>query len=136
MNFVLDASIALSWCFPDEITQTTIGLLESLAVETAFVPAIWSLELGNALLMAERKKRIKYAEIVEFLSLLQNINIQVDDQTDAKAFHETFVLAYSEGLTTYDASYLELAMRKGLPIATKDNQLSKIAKQLGINVIR
>jgi predicted nucleic acid-binding protein len=135
MNFVLDASIALSWCFPDETTPSNIVLLERLHTETAFVPTIWSLELGNALLSAERKKRIKYAEIIEFLSLLQNINIQVDGQTDAKAFHETFTLAYSEGLTTYDASYLELAMRRGLPIATKDNLLVKVAKQLGVKII-
>lgn len=136
MNFVLDASIALSWCFIDESTTTTKKLLESLVVEIAFVPAIWSLELTNVLIMAERKKRIQYADIIEFLSLLQNLNIKVDNQTHDKAFHDTLMLGYAKGLTTYDASYLELAMRLGLPLATKDNQLAKVARGLGLTVLK
>lgn len=135
MSFILDASIALSWCFSDENDSTSIVLLERLESETAFVPAIWSLELGNALLMAERKKRIKHNEIIEFFTLLEKFNITVDHQTDKKALHETFTLAHAEGLTTYDASYLELSVRLKLPIATKDTQLAKAAKRLGLDAI-
>ena len=135
MNFALDASIALAWCFSDESTPATIALLDKLQKATAFVPGIWTLELGNALIVAERKKRITYGEITEFLSLLKNLNIKVDDQTDTKAFHEILSLAYAEGLTTYDASYLELAMRLGIPLATKDSQLSKVAKRLGVSIL-
>lgn len=135
MNFVLDASIALAWCFSDEATPTTHRLLESLETETAFVPELWPLELGNILISAVRRKRITYAKITEFLTLLQNINIQIDNETSAKAFHEILSLAHSENLTTYDAAYLELAMRLGLPLATKDTQLSKAAIQLGVEII-
>ncbi|HVV69432.1 MAG TPA: type II toxin-antitoxin system VapC family toxin [Gammaproteobacteria bacterium] len=98
-NFVLDASIALSWCFEDETTPQSIALLEKLEHATAFVPTLWPLELGNILVNAERKKLIKFAEIIEFLVLLQNLNIQIDQETANYAFHETFQLAYTTKLT-------------------------------------
>ncbi|CAN5341652.1 type II toxin-antitoxin system VapC family toxin [soil metagenome] len=135
MNFVLDASIALAWCFIDEATPFTNSLLESLEANSAFVPAIWSLEVGNILIVAERRKRISYARIAEFLAILAKINIQVDIETATRGFHETLALAHSEKLTTYDASYLELAMRLGLPLASKDRQLCDVAKQVGVQVL-
>lgn len=135
MSFVLDASVALAWCFSDEETPESISLLDKLETETAFVPAIWSLELGNILVAAERRKRISYAKVSQFLELINSLNIQTDSETSNRAFHEILSLAYSEKLTTYDASYLELAMRLGLPLATKDMQLAKAAKQLGVRVI-
>lgn len=132
MGFVLDASIALSWCFVDESTPVTISLLEKLESEMAYVPQLWSLEIGNILVMAQRRKRITYAKITEFLSILENLNIQVDQETDSRGFSYILPLAHSENLTTYDAAYLELAMRLGLPLATKDQDLKKAAKKLGI----
>jgi predicted nucleic acid-binding protein len=135
MNFVLDASIALTWCFADEATPPTLSLLDKLQTGQAFVPCIWSLELGNILISAERRKRITYAEIVKFIELITNLNIQTDSETSDRALHEILSLAYAEQLTTYDASYLELAMRKGLALATKDSQLAKVAKRLGIELL-
>ncbi|MFT3742129.1 MAG: type II toxin-antitoxin system VapC family toxin [Gammaproteobacteria bacterium] len=134
-NFVLDASVALSWCFPDEATPETIALLKKLERVTAFVPAIWPLELGNILVNAERKKRIKYAELVEFIGLLQELNIRVDPKTVDYSFHETLQLAYANKLTTYDSSYLELAIRLGIPLATKDKDLQSAATRLGVKVL-
>jgi predicted nucleic acid-binding protein len=134
MSFVLDASIALSWCFSDESTPVTISLLEKLETEKAFVPAIWSLEVGNILIGAERKKRISYAKITEFLTLLEDLDIRVDYETHTRAFQQIFSLAHSEKLTTYDAAYLELAMRLGVPLATKDRQLYEAALGLGVRV--
>ena len=135
MGFVLDASIALSWCFKDESTTLTEQALKQLEIEQAFVPEIWSLEISNILILAERKKRIKYADIVQFLELINKLNIEIDNETSTKAFNEILSLAYSEKITTYDASYLELAMRKGVPLASKDLQLYKTAERLGIKLL-
>jgi predicted nucleic acid-binding protein len=135
MSFVLDASITLSWCFSDEATPLTNELLEKLQIETAFVPTIWPLEVGNVLIAAARRKKISYADTVQFLEQLGKLNIQIDSETASKGFHEILSLAYSEGLTTYDASYLELALRKGLGIASKDLQLCQAARKLGVKVI-
>lgn len=135
MGFVLDASIALSWCFSDEATELTSFLLEKLESEKAHVPQLWTLEVGNILIGAERKKRITYANIVEFLSLIEDLDIQVDYETSDKGFREILFIAHSEKLTTYDACYLELAMRLGIPLATKDTDLKHAAKRLGVAVL-
>jgi predicted nucleic acid-binding protein len=133
--FVLDASIPLAWCFGDEATPTTAALLDRLEDETAVVPAIWPLELGNILAGAERRGRLTPTRVSEFLALIGGLDIEIDDETAARALRETLTLARTENLTTYDASYLELAIRRGLPLATKDNQLSRIAARLGVTVM-
>ncbi len=135
MSFVLDASIALSWCFSDEANAESWSLLERLETETAHVPSLWALEMSNILILAERRSRITYAHVVLSLELLGSLPIQTDEETSYRAFHETSQLAYKEKLTSYDASYLELALRLGLPLATKDKSLAKVAKKLGINLI-
>lgn len=135
MSFVLDASIALSWCFTDEASAHTWGLLERLETETAYVPSLWALEMSNILILAERRKRISYAHVILSLELISSLSIQVDEETSYRAFHETSQLAYKEKLTSYDASYLELSLRLGVPLATKDKALAKIAKQLGVSLI-
>lgn len=135
MSFVLDASIALAWCFSDEATPLTTALLKKIESEKAYVPQLWTLEMGNILVTAERKKRISFAKIVEFLSILEELDIQVDHETSLRGFHEIMSLAHSEKLTTYDAAYLELAMRLGLPIATKDSALKEAAKRLGVVIL-
>lgn len=134
-HFVLDASITLSWCFSDKTTSSTTKLLERLVKEKAYVPMIWTLEVGNILMGAERKKRITYAKISEFLSLLAHINIEIDTETTSRAFHEIIMLAHTEHLTTYDAAYLELAIRKGIPLATQDLHLKKAATRLGVETL-
>lgn len=133
--FVLDASIALAWFFIDETTPETTNLLEQLATATAFVPAHFSLELTNALISAERKKRITYSQILEFLSLIEGLNIQIDHETAERGFHNILALAHAEKLTGYDAAYLELAMRLGVPLATKDIALREAAKRVGIKLM-
>ena len=135
MNFVLDASVTLAWCFNDERSVSTDALLEKLETVKAFVPGLWTLEIGNILLSASRRKRITYACATEFLNLLSNLDIQIDDATPANGFHDIFMLAHAEQLTTYDAAYLELAMRLGLPLATRDNQLAGAAIRVGVSVI-
>lgn len=135
MGIVLDASIALAWCFKDEITEESNAILLELNTTPAYVPEIWSLEVSNILLSAEKRKRIHYADITRFIGLLNALNIHFDRETHSRAFHDILVLAHSEGLTTYDSAYLELAMRRGFPLASKDKQLCNIAKKLGVKVI-
>ena len=129
--FVLDASIALSWCFSDEATPETWQLLERLGHESAIVPELWLLEVGNVLINAERRGRITEAKVTEFLELLAALDIEVDSETSLRAGREIISLARSHRLTTYDAAYLELAMRLGLPLASKDDALRSVAQKLG-----
>ncbi len=137
MPFVLDASIALSWCFADERTSKTQALLEALEneQEEAVSPGIWPLEVSNVLTIAERQKRISYKEMVSYLELLASLSIDIDEETSTKAFHEITLLAYSEKITTYDAAYLELAIRRGFPLATRDKVLAHVAERLGVTVL-
>jgi predicted nucleic acid-binding protein len=135
MAFVLDASVALAWCFSDEATPQTTALLESLESKKAIVPAIWPLEIGNILLSAQRRKRISYADVSQYLELFSNINIQIEFESMHRYFHEILSLAHAENLTTYDAAYLELAMRSGLPLATKDHQLSQASLRVGVKLL-
>jgi predicted nucleic acid-binding protein len=134
-EFVLDASVALAWCFEDEATAATRGVVERLAVEAASVPAIWPIEVANVLALAERRRRITPADSAEFIARLESLAIQVDEATASRAFTRVLDLAREERLTAYDAAYLELAMRLGVPLATKDGALSDAAKRLGVAVL-
>lgn len=136
MDFVLDVSIALSWCFVDEASPLTQTLLEKLETETAWVPSIWPLEIGNILISAERRKRINYADMIQFLELLSHLSIKIDADTSSKAFHDILLLAHSQKITTYDASYLELALRHGIGLASKDLALCRAAAHLGVEVLQ
>lgn len=134
-GFVLDCSIAVSWCFEDEAAEATDALLERARDEGALVPSLWHLELGNALLQAERRGRVSSADVTTRLELLGDLPIITDDETSLRALRETLTLARAETLTTYDAAYLELAMRRGLPLATKDQTLREAAQRIGMKTL-
>jgi predicted nucleic acid-binding protein len=134
-GFVIDASVALAWCFADEATAATSELLDRFGGEHAEVPALWHLELANALALGERKRRITAARIGEFVALIGGLPIVIDEQTPNLALSNVLNLARSERLSAYDASYLELAMRRGLPLATKDDDLVKAARRLGVKLL-
>ncbi|GEO40752.1 putative nucleic acid-binding protein [Skermanella aerolata] len=135
MSFVLDVSVTLAWCFHDEATAATAEVLDRLRTEEAFVPSLWHLEVTNVLTLAERKNRIAVARTSEFVALLNTLPITVDEETPFRAFTEILGLVRAECLTSYDAAYLELAMRLGIPLATKDNALRKAAAKLGVEVL-
>jgi predicted nucleic acid-binding protein len=135
-RFVIDNSVVLCWCLEDEGCRYADALLEQIPQCEALVPAIWPLELTNALLMAERRKRITEAELTRSLSILKNFPIQVEQEPPERAWTEVLSLARSQGLTTYDASYLDLAMRTGLPIATLDKALRKAARKAQVSVYK
>lgn len=135
-GFVLDASIALAWCFKNELTAAVALLRDRLAIESAAVPSLWHLEVANGLALAERRKRITSAESIELIELMDTFEIVVDGETPARAFTRILDLAREERLTAYDAAYLELAMRLGVPLASKDADLCDAAERLGVSVLR
>ena len=130
--FVIDNSVIMGWCFEDEEDDYADAALECLATGEALAPAVWPLEVGNVLLAAERKKRLNRAAIIRFLELLGALPIRVEQESPDRMFKEIVSLAWEQNLSTYDASYLDLAMRRGIPIATRDTALAEAARQCGI----
>jgi predicted nucleic acid-binding protein len=131
---VVDSSIALTWCFEDEASPETDRLFERVRDDGAVVPGLWHLEVANVLLQAERRGRISRADVARRLMLISDLPIATDHETTPRAWRETLSLARAENLTTYDAAYLELAERRGLPLMTRDNELGAAAKRLGVTV--
>jgi predicted nucleic acid-binding protein len=134
-RLVLDASIALAWCFDDEASPATEALLDQVRTHGAVVPTLWHLELGNVLLAAERRGRTIEGGIVVRLSLFARLPIEIDVETSGRAWRETLVLARAERLTLYDSAYLELAVRRGLPLATRDQDLAAAAKRAAVTIL-
>ena len=132
---VIDASIALAWCFEDEATAATDALVLRVRGEGAVVPAHWPLEVLNALLAAERRGRIKRAEASAHVRTIEDLGVDVDEETVRRASHATLALARAERLSLYDAAYLELALRRGFPLATLDKALAKAARRSGVDVM-
>ncbi len=132
---VLDSSVALTWCFADEATQATDALLDDITANGALVPGLWFLELGNVLLAAERRRRITAADVAARLELISALPIYVDQQSIARAWTEILHLARAQNLTTYDATYLDLARRRHLPLATKDRALAEAARRVEVAVL-
>jgi predicted nucleic acid-binding protein len=131
---VVDSSIALTWCFEDEASPETDRLFERVRDDGAVVPGLWHLEVANVLLQAERHGRIGRADVARRLMLISDLSIATDQETTPRAWRETLSLARAENLTAYDAAYLELAQRRGLPLMTRDNELGAAAKRLGVTV--
>jgi len=99
------------------------------------VPAHWFLEVANVVAMAERKNRISVAESTEFLSLLRTFDIEIDDEAAGRSFDQIIPLCRAQRLTSYDAAYLELAIRSQLPLASLDDDLRAAASRLGVPVL-
>jgi predicted nucleic acid-binding protein len=133
-GLVVDSSIALSWCLPDE--DETDQIQQEVAEYGAIAPSHWPLEIANALLIAERRQRITAAFRNAALQDLGALSIILDEETSARAWHETLQLAEAYRLTAYDAAYIELAHRRALPLATLDAEMRVAAHALGITLIR
>ena len=135
-GLVIDASSVLSWCFEDEGGPEADALIERVASEGAAVPGLWSLEIANGLVMGERRGRIQPAESATFTGMIEDLPIVADPARGARALHETLSLAREHRLSAYDAAYLELAMRLGLPLATGDRSLEAAAERVGVVLLR
>jgi len=134
-SFVVDNSVVMSWCFKDETNQYADAILDCLSDATAFVPSIWPLEVVNVLLVAERKKRLSEADSVRFITLLSQLPIIVEHERPERMMKDLLALARSNNLSSYDASYLDLSMRKGIPIATLDTRLITASKKTNIPIL-
>jgi predicted nucleic acid-binding protein len=132
MALVLDSSICLSWFFPDERTNFTDAALDLAAHEECWVPSLWRLEFSNALLVAERRRRLTRAERLQTLDEAARLNLRVDAQVHD--LRRISVLADQHGLSTYDAAYLELAARLATPLITLDKSLAGAAAAAGVTV--
>jgi predicted nucleic acid-binding protein len=135
-TFVLDASVALAWCFDDESSDLADDILDLLkGGSQAITPGIWPLEVANVVLMAERRKRISVAKIMEQLGEIRKLPILVEPADSSRAFDQILSVARQLRLTVYDAAYLELAMRRALPLATLDDSVRRAARQAGIPLV-
>lgn len=133
--FVVDCSIAMAWLFHDEATARTANLLNRLTNETALVPGWWFIEITNVLAIAERKGRITPAQSDAFIADLDKLGIERDDAAPDRAFTHLLALCRMHKLTSYDAMYLDLAIRRNLPLATLDDDLRKTAKKLDVSLL-
>ncbi len=132
MSLVLDNSVALAWCFEDEQTPAVMALLDRVVEGGAMVPQLWPIEALNGLLTAQRRGRIEPETRSRMAGLLAELPITLDDQTATQLWTATARLAELHGLTAYDATYLELAIRLKLPLATNDRALVAAARAEGI----
>jgi len=135
LSLVLDGSTTLAWLYPDEGSPIASEAFELVAVEGAWVPSLWRLEVANSLQIGIRRRRIDAAFRDAALVDLGRLNIAVDPDTDKLAWTAILGLADRFRLTAYDAAYLELAHRRSLPLATLDRPLGAAARTLGVPLI-
>lgn len=135
MPFVLDSSVALAWVLPDEASADAERIETRLASDSAVVPAVWPLEVVNALLTASRRARIDEDDVRASLAHLQRLPIEVENANMTATFDAVTVLAAKHGLTSYDAAYLELGKRRNLPLATLDRKLREVCAVEGLHVL-
>lgn len=131
-GFVIDASAMLAWCFDDEQPKDALGLLRKLKKGGMVAPAHWPLELTNIIWNSEKRGRINAADAKSFLQLVECLGVDIDLETPRRAWSDVLALARAEGLTTYDAAYLELAVRLRVTLVSKDASLLKAAKRLSV----
>jgi predicted nucleic acid-binding protein len=134
-SFVVDNSVVMSWCFKDETNKYGDAVLDRLAESTAIVPPIWPLEVVNVLLVAEQRNRLKQVDTVRFITLLSQLPIVVEHDGSERKMKDLLALGRANNLSSYDAAYLDLSMRKDCPIATLDKKLIEAAKKVDITIL-
>ncbi|HTW69278.1 MAG TPA: type II toxin-antitoxin system VapC family toxin [Acetobacteraceae bacterium] len=135
-GLVVDCSIAVAWCFEDEVTPALDALLDRVQAEGAVVPSLWTIEVANVLTGAVRRQRISREAMHERLLLFDMLPIETDTQGMGRVWRSSVLtLVETEALTAYDAVYLELAIRRGLVLATSDQALRRAATRRGITLL-
>jgi predicted nucleic acid-binding protein len=132
LSVVIDSSIALNWVMPDESSPFAEGLLERVAVDGGIVPLLFKIEVGNALLLAVRRKRITAETRGQAFDRIGALPLEQDSQGAERVWTDCIALAEKHGLSLYDATYLELAKRLRKPLATLDTRLAQAAQQAGV----
>jgi predicted nucleic acid-binding protein len=136
-RFVVDASVVLTWCFPDENSALTQKVAQMFKQgDSAIAPSFWPHEVLNALLVGERRKRISTVLVRTFLSDVGALPITLQEVPAEAVFDRIQSLSRAHGLTTYDAAYLDLAQSNGLPLATLDVDLIRACSKTGVELIR
>jgi predicted nucleic acid-binding protein len=130
--FVLDCSVALSWFFADELSAYADAVLLRLPSAAAVVPTLWHLEIANGMIQGEKRRRSTPAQAARFAEFLSPLPIAVDGDTAARAWSDILHVARTFALSAYDAAYLELALRRGLPLAAGDGRLKDAAASAGV----
>jgi predicted nucleic acid-binding protein len=134
---VLDASVALAWAFEDEASSYADEVIEALKVTDAPVPLIWPLEVNNAVVLGFGRGRFQEADAIRFLNVLDSLPLAIDTEIARHELGSRILrLGLAHGLSSYDASYLELAMRRGLPLATLDQRLVRAMAKTGVPILR
>lgn len=133
MTLVVDASVAMAWCFDDEASPATDAVLEQAVAGGCLMPALWRAEVANVLLVAERRGRITAAQRDRFLALLDQIPAAIEPTAPDSA--ALIWLAEKHQLSAYDAWYLWLAARNGGTLATIDTRLAAAARAAGVPVV-
>jgi predicted nucleic acid-binding protein len=134
--FVVDSSIAIGWVHPSQATELTQQLLREVQGGTnVWVPSLWHLEVANALLVAVRRKLMTDSHRLTALALLGQLRLSVDDETSRRAFSVISELAAKFSLSVYDATYLELASRKSMPLGSRDEPLRAAARKSGVRLL-
>lgn len=134
-QWILDCSTTMAWCFSDEASPRADAALDRLKHDEAIVPSLWIYEVQNVLLVGERRGRILAAQTDQFIAHLRTLNIIVERTASPIMQEECLLLARQYQLTAYDAAYLELAVRYGLPLATLDDRLAAAAVRAGVSLI-
>jgi predicted nucleic acid-binding protein len=132
---VLDASLVLAWALPDEATAYSDAVLSTVASSAALVPDLWPHEIANGLLMAQKRGRCTTAQRMAFVEELLRLPIEVDVSSARAILDGQATLAERYGLTAYDAAYLDLALRRGIALATQDNAMKAAAVKAGVVVV-
>lgn len=135
-SVVVDCSVMAAWAFESEATPLSALVLESLTVSEVLVPTLWAYELSSVVRAFERRRRWSRAEADRFLSFIAELPIRIDDASTQRALSETLALARRYDLTAYDASYLELALRERIPLATDDRALVRAGARAGAALLR
>jgi predicted nucleic acid-binding protein len=135
LSVVIDASVALAWALPDEAVDGLDSLFRSSADAAFHVPGHWKAEVANALLMSERRKRSTMEQVAKVIAVLETLGIAIDIGGTQDALRRVVPLARAHGLTVYDALYLELAERTGLPLASLDRELVAAAQAVGVRTL-
>lgn len=133
--FVIDCSLTMAWLFEDEKTAFSEGLLDRLKKDRGVVPSLWLFEVLNVLIMGEKRQRISHSQTSHFLNVLNQLPIQIVEVNSVLQSESMLFLARAHHLTSYGASYLDLASRPGLPLASLDEQLIKAAQSLGVETL-
>ena len=135
MSIILDSSATLAWAFPEERTDAILQLFKQIADYGAVVPELWRIEVANVLNQGIRRGRIKTADRKRILANLESLSIGFDWETPKHVWGRTLELTDLHQLTVYDATYLELALRLALPLATLDDDLRNAARQEGVRLL-